>query len=203
MNVANKTVKLPEPRKDLLFPLMEALQLRRTKRKWLQENLSLQEISNLLWCACGINQEETKKSKAKRTSPSATNAQIISLYIIIDSGIYKYDEKNHQLITIFEKDIRKHLGTQKMMKSAPLGIVFVSDYSKMKTYMKGDPNKQWFVSGTECGCISQNIYLYCAATNLNTALLGLVNREELHNIMDLQEHEKVVYTQAVGKSPMS
>lgn len=199
----NKTVKLPEPQKDLPFPLMNALQLRRTKRKWLQENLSLQEISNLLWCACGINQEETKKSKAKRTSPSATNAQIISLYIIIDSGIYKYDEKNHQLITIFERDIREHLGTQKMMKSAPLGIVFVSDYSKMKTYMKGDPNKQWFVSGTECGCISQNIYLYCAVTNLSTALLGLVNREELHNIMGLQEHEKVVYTQAVGKSSIS
>jgi len=196
----NKIVQLPEPQRDLDFPLMNALLQRRTKRKWLQENLSLQEISNLLWCACGINQEATKKSKSKRTSPSATNSQIISLYITLDSGLYKYDENNHQLIVIFERDIREYLGTQKMMKSAPLGIIFVSDYSKMKTYMKGDQNKQWFVSGTECGCISQNIYLYCAAANLNTALLGLVNREQLHNAMELQEHEKVVYTQAVGKS---
>ena len=198
----NKIVQLPEPQRDLDFPLMNALLQRRTKRKWLQENLSLQEISNLLWCACGINQEATKKSKSKRTTPSATNSQIISLYITLDSGLYKYDENNHQLIVIFERDIREYLGTQKMMKSAPLGIVFVSDHSKMKTYMKGDPNKQWFVSGTECGCISQNIYLYCAAANLNTALLGLVNREQLHNAMELQEHEKVVYTQAVGKSPL-
>lgn len=146
--------------------------------------------------------EETKKSKSKRTCPSATNSQIISLYITLDSGLYKYDEINNQLITILKKDIREHLGTQKMMKSAPLGIVFVSDYSKMKTYMKGDPNKQWFVSGTECGSISQNIYLYCATANLNTALLGLVNREKLHQVMELKEHQKIVYTQAVGKSPL-
>lgn len=196
----NKIIELPKPQKDLSFPLMDALSLRRTKRKWLQENLLLQDISNLLWCAYGINQEETKKNKSKRTSPSATNSQIISLYIILNSGLYKYDERSHGLINIFEKDIREHLGTQKMMKAAPLGIVFVSDYSKMKTYMKGDPNKQWFVSGTECGCISQNIYLYCAATNLNTALLGLVNRENLHKVMGLLEHEKIVYTQAVGKN---
>lgn len=197
----NKIIELPEPQKDLVFPLMKALLFRRTKRKWLQENLLLQDISNLLWCACGINQEETKKSKSKRTSPSATNSQIISLYITLDTGLYKYDENRHQLIMIFERDIREYLGTQKMMKSAPLGIVFVSDYSKMKTYMKGDPNKQWFVSGTECGCISQNIYLYCASANLNTALLGLVNREKLHKVMGLLDHEKIVYTQAVGRNP--
>lgn len=196
----SKIIKLLEPEKNLEFPLMKALLFRRTKRKWSQENLLLQEVSNLLWCACGINQTETKKSKSKRTSPSATNSQIISLYITLDSGLYKYDEKSHSLVSIFEKDIREHLGTQKMMKSAPLGIVFVSDYSKMKTYMKGDPNKQWFVSGTECGCISQNIYLYCAAANLNTALLGLVNRENLHQVMGLAEHQKIVYTQAVGKN---
>ena len=197
----NKIVQLPDPEKNLSFPLMNALQLRRTKRKWLQETLSLQDLSNLLWCACGINQESTKKSKSKRTSPSATNSQIISLYITLESGLYKYDENNHQLITILETDIREYLGTQKMMKSAPLGIIFVSDYSKMKTYMKGDPNKQWFVSGTESGCISQNIYLYCAIANLNTALLGLVNRENLHKVMGLLDHEKIVYTQAVGKNP--
>jgi hypothetical protein len=30
--------------------------------------------------------------------------------------------------------------------------------------------------------------------------MGLVNREELHKIMGLDEYEKVVYTQVVGKS---
>jgi hypothetical protein len=34
----------------------------------------------------------------------------------------------------------------------------------------------------------------------STAVLGLVDRDKLHEAMQLKEHEKVVYTQAVGKS---
>jgi hypothetical protein len=48
--------------------------------------------------------------------------------------------------------------------------------------------------------ISQNVYLYAAAANYNTALLSLVDREKLHKIMGLKEYEKIVYTQAIGKA---
>jgi hypothetical protein len=48
--------------------------------------------------------------------------------------------------------------------------------------------------------ISQNVYLYCAAAKLSTAILGLVDRNKLHKIMILNEYEKVIYTQVVGKS---
>lgn len=57
------------------------------------------------------------------------------------------------------------------------------------------------MAGTETGFISQNVYLYCAAARLNTAVIGLVDREKLHDIMQLLENEKVVYTQAIGISP--
>ena len=87
-----------------------------------------------------------------------------------------------------------------MMKSAPVGIIYVSDYSKMRTYFEKDENIKWFVSGTDTGFISQNVYLYCASTNLNTVIIGLVNRKELENIINLKDHEKVVYTQVVGNS---
>jgi hypothetical protein len=59
---------------------------------------------------------------------------------------------------------------------------------------------KWFVSDTDAGFISQNIYLYCAAANVSTAVLGLVDREELGGILGLSPHEKVVYTQVVGNS---
>lgn len=44
------------------------------------------------------------------------------------------------------------------------------------------------------------LYLYCASANLSTVILGLVDREKLHNIMNLEDNEKIVYTQVVGKS---
>lgn len=198
--VIENTIKLLAPQKDLGFPLMKALEERRTKRKWKNEPLSDQELSNLLWAACGITSEETNKNKSKRTAPSASNSQEIKVYVAIKEGLFLYDEKDHQLIQILSKDIRENIGTQKMMCSAPVGLIYVSDYSKMKSYLSKDENRKWFVSGTDTGFISQNVYLYCTAANLSTVILGLVNRDKLHEIMGLKECEKVVYTQVVGKS---
>ena len=121
-------------------------------------------------------------------------------YMIMKKGLFLYDEKNHQLIQILSKNIIENIGTQKMMHSAPLGLIYVSDFSKMNIYLAKSDNLKWFVSGTDTGFISQNVYLYCATANLSTVVLGLVNREKLHDIMGLKEHEKVVYTQVVGKS---
>ncbi len=118
----------------------------------------------------------------------------------MQSGVFLYDEKERQLDQVLSEDIRDNISTQKMMHSAPVGLIYVSDFSRLKTYLTKDENRKWFVSGTDTGFISQNVYLYCAAAKLSTAILGLVNREKLQKIMGLKEHEKVVYTQVVGKS---
>jgi SagB-type dehydrogenase family enzyme len=192
-------IKLPPPQKNLDFPLMKALEKRRSTRKWKKTPLSKQELSNLLWAACGITKEETNKSKSKRTAPSAHNWQEIKVYVAMKRGLFLYDEKGHQLIQILSKDIREDIGTQKMMRSAPVGLIYVSDYSKLSSHF-AKKDEWWFLTGTDAGFVSQNVYLYCAAAQLGTVVLGLVNRDKLHKIMGLKECEKVVYTQVVGKA---
>lgn len=193
-------IKLPNPQKNLEFPLMKAVELRRTKRKWNKSNLSEQEISNLLWVACGITHKESKHSKSRRTTPSACNSQEIKVYIALHNGLFLYDEKNHQMVRVLSQDIRENIGTQKMMRSAPVGLIYVSDFSKMKTFLFKDDIRKWFTSTADVGFISQNVYLYCAAANMSTALLSLVNRDKLHMIIGLSENERVVFTQVVGRS---
>lgn len=193
-------IKLPKPQIDLDFPLMRALEMRRTKRKWQDINLSDQEISNLLWAACGITHVETNRSKSRRTAPSACNSQEIEVYIALYIGLFYYDSKEHQLISVLSEDIRKDIGTQKMMQSAPVGLIYVTDYSKLNSIIFKDDNRKWHTSTADTGFISQNVYLYCAAANLSTAILGLVDRDKLHKIMGLNENERVVYTQVVGRS---
>jgi len=189
-------IKLPTPQKDLTFPLMQALAERRSKRKWSDKPLSEQELSNLLWAACGINR--TKKDSTKRTAPSACNSQEIKIYVALPDGLFLYNEFQHQLIPILPTDIRDSIGTQKMMQSAPVGLIYVSDYAAMTSIFFTDDSKRWFMSGVDTGFISQNVYLYCAAANLSTVVLGLVNREKLHTLMNLKESEHVVLTQVVG-----
>lgn len=192
-------ISLPAPELELEFPLMKALQKRRTIRSWNNEELSLQEISNLLWAACGISLPATEATKAKRTAPSGKNTQSIKVYVALKSGLYLFDEKQHQLVLIHGKDIRNHIGNQPIMQTAPLGLIFVCDYNKLEKYPDADDKKLWFIAGTDTAFISQNVYLYCAAANYSTVLLGSINREKLHEVMELKNHEKVVYTQVVGK----
>ncbi len=194
-----ETIQLPAPQKDLSFSLMQALQERRSKRTWKDEPLSEQELSNLLWAACGITQAGKYKTKSKRTAPSACNSQSIDVYVAIKEGLFRYDEKGHQLTQVLAEDIREYIGTQKRMQSAPLGLIYVSDHSRMKLYFGKDEDKKMFFSGTHAGYVSQNVYLYCAAAHLNTVVLGLVDRDKLHKIMNLKDCEKVIFTQVVGR----
>jgi SagB-type dehydrogenase family enzyme len=193
-------IKLPAPQKDLDFPLMKAIELRRTKRKWLNEDVSLQDLSNILWAACGITYEASNRAKSRRAAPSACNSQEIRVYVALKSGLFVYKETSHELIKVLEDDIRQHMGTQKMMQNAPLGLVFVADYNKMCAPTFKSDEKRWFTTFADTGFMSQNVYLYCTIANLSTAVLGLIDREKLHQLLQLKDHETVVYTQVIGKS---
>jgi len=194
----NRILKLPVPQKELDFPLMKALEQRRSIRKWTDEPVSEQDLSNLLWAACGITKQKYGNVKSKRTAPSACNAQEIRVYVLLEKGVFLYEEENHELIEILQKDIREHTGSQKMMKSAPMGLVFVADLSRMTSPFLRSMEAKRFSAWVDTGYISQNVYLYCTAANLGTVALSLVKRDKLHELMNLKEHEKIVLTQVVG-----
>ena len=154
-----------------------------------------------LWAACGISKKAYGNVKSKRTAPSACYSQEIRVYLLTADDAFLYDEERHCLVEILRKDIRTHIGTQKMVKSAPMGLVFVADLSRMKSPFVRSKEAQRFCAWVDTGYISQNVYLYCAAAGLGTVVLAMVDRDTLHALLGLREHEKVVLTQAVGRQP--
>ncbi len=192
------TIKLPAPKKDLAFPLMQAFEKRRSIRKWQNTPISQEDLSNLLWAACGVTKEKYGKVKHKRTAPSACNSQEIRIYVLSPDGAFLYNEEDHALEIIHSEDIRENIGKQKMMKSAPLGLVFVADLSRMTSpFMRSEEAKR-FSAWVDTGFVSQNVYLYCTAANMGTVALMLIDRNILSKKLNLQDHEKIVMTQAVG-----
>jgi len=69
LNLYAQDVKLPIPDRSGGKPLMEALNQRRSTRTFQEKELSLQQLSNLLWAANGFNRDD------KRTAPTANNRQ--------------------------------------------------------------------------------------------------------------------------------
>ena len=191
-------ITLRAPQKELDFRLMKALEMRRSTRKWKNEPLSDQDLSNLLWAAGGQTREPKGRTKSKRTTPSACNAQEIRVYVLKEDGVFHYHEDGHALEQIHSKDVREFIGTQKMMKCAPMGLVFVADLSRMTSPLFRSEETKQFFAWLDTGYISQNVYMYCAASGMGTVSLGLVNRDLLGEKMCLKEDEKIVLTQVVG-----
>jgi SagB-type dehydrogenase family enzyme len=188
---APKTIQLPAPQMDGGMPLMKALKLRCTIREYSAEALPPQELSNLLWAACGVNRSES----GKRTAPTARNMQEIDVYVALVDGLYLYDAKAHVLNLVLAQDLREATGKQPFVKDAPVNLVFVADFAKM-----GDGTKEMkdFYSATDTGYISQNVYLYCASAGLGTVVRGHLDREALKKAMNLRADQNVVLAQTVG-----
>ncbi len=191
-------IPLPQANLSLDFPLMKAIEQRRTKRKWLNQPISQQQVADILWVACGITKESKGKAKSKRTVPSSCNSKEIKVYTLTEQGAFLYDENHHALIPVCSEDIRQHVGTQKMMKNAALGLVYVADFNRMISPILKKEEAQKFSAWVDTGFLSQNVYLYCAATNLATAVLALINRDVLSNYLGLGDQEKIILTQVIG-----
>ena len=58
-----KTIKLNEPNKDRGLPVMKALSVRASAREWSDKELSLQDLSDLLWAANGINRPARRRPR--------------------------------------------------------------------------------------------------------------------------------------------
>ena len=170
---------------------MQALKLRQTSRSFDSKALPLQELSNLLWAANGINRSES----GKRTAPTAVNWQEIDVYVALPEGLYLYEARTHSLTPAVAKDLRGATGPQPFVKDAPLNLVYVADLAKMKNASEDNKN---LYSGTDTGFISQNVYLYCASQGLATVVRGMVDRPSLSKAMNLRPEQRIILAQTVG-----
>jgi len=186
-----KPIQLPPPQTEIGKPLMQALELRQTSRSFDSKKLPLQELSNLLWAANGINRPES----GKRTAPTARNWLEIDVYVALPEGLYLYEARTHVLTPVVTNDLREATGRQPFIKEAPLNLIFAADFAKMKDASEENKN---FYSATDTGFISQNVYLYCASQGLATVVRGMVDRPSLSKAMQLRPDQKIILAQTVG-----
>jgi len=189
----SKVIKLPEPQTDGGRPLMQVMKARQTSRDFGPDTkLPMQVLSNLLWAADGVNRPD-----GKRTAPSAVNWQNIDIYVATADGLYLYDAPQNALKVLITEDVRGTTGQQAFVKTVPLDLVYVADFSKARTAKGENPNAEiWSAAGA--GFISQNVYLYCASEGLATVVRGMFDKDALSKVLNLRPDQKIILTQSVG-----
>lgn len=187
---AQAPLELPAPQKTGGRPLMEALALRSTSRAFDKRELPLQQLSDLLWAAFGVNRPD-----GRRTAPSARNTQEIDLYVLLKKGAYRYQAQAHRLDPVAPGDLRAFGGTQTFVQDAPVTLVLVADLAKTGTGPL-EQRREW--AHADAGYISQNIYLYCASTGLATGARAYVDRALLAPRLVLRPDQLILLAQSVG-----
>lgn len=164
-------VKLNKPDKNRNMTLMRALENRYSEREFSDRKPGLQELSDLLWAANGIN----RPSSGKRTAPSAMNAQEIDVYVCMEDGCYRYDAKAHKLEPVSKGDARAAVaGQQVFVKKAPVCLVLVADLSRFKS---PNSDQSLLMGACDAGIVSQNISLFCTAAGLATVPRASMDRK--------------------------
>jgi SagB-type dehydrogenase family enzyme len=188
--------ELPAPQKSGGMPLMEALNKRHSTRDFdTERGLSEQTLSDMLWAAFGVNRPES----GKRTAPSSYNFQDITIYVFTEKGTWFYEADSHRLVQVSDKDQRKAAGMQEYVWSAPLSLVYVSDYAKItRPGMTFDEKYKQMTSAFDAGHISQNVYLFCASAGLGAVARASVDQEAMTQAVGLRPEQHAVLGQTVG-----
>jgi nitroreductase len=168
---------------------IQLLEKRSSSRDFSTQPLPADIFSNLLWAAWGINRPD-----GHRTAPSAMNKQDMDVYAVLPDGAYLYDAKANQLKPVASGDLRPLAGSQPFVKEAPLNLVYVSDYAKLR----GTPDEMLLYAGAHTGFMAENVYLYCASEGLATVVRAMMDRPALAKALKLRPDQHITLSQTVG-----
>ena len=188
---APKTIHLLEPTYDEGMTLMQALKARKSSSGFTDKEIPLQDLSNILWAAVGVNRPD-----GKRTSPTGSNRQEIEVYAFFKTGAYYYNYKDHTLELVKEGDFRSLTGRGEAAGAA-LDLLFFADTDKTKGE-NPDGGGAATVSYVDVGYVSQNVYLACANAGIGSRARGGWDQQTLVETLGIKPSLVVVLGQTVG-----
>lgn len=191
-----QNIKLPEPTRSGGLGVNEALALRRSTKEYdTTRELTLQQISDLLWAAAGINRPE----EGLRTNPTALNTQEIDLYLFTKKGVYYYDFRDNTLVKKADGDHRSLVAgdknfTQDFVMDAPVSVVIVGATEKLAV----PAQLQYSTAACDAGYVSQNINLFCAGNGLATRPRMSMDHDGIAALLGLGQGVKPLLNNPVG-----
>ncbi len=199
-------IRLLKPVFDHEGSLQQALENRQTIRQISDRKLSLQELSNLLWAAGGVNRITGPFGIPGRTAASASNSQEIDIYIAMEEATYCYDAIHHQLVQVIGEDLRRMAigaGQASFGDKAPVRLIYVADIHKL-AHTAGyqepglqDPEVQKAYYFVDTGLIAGNVYLFAASQGL-ACWFHNCNKPGLAGKLNLRSDQRVLFGQTVG-----
>lgn len=204
-----KVVDLPIP-KDLVIEnifLREAIEKRRSIRKYSSQQLTLEEISWLLWCSQGVK-NVTDRPSTLRTVPSGGSCHPFETYLLVNRiegllpGLYRFLAIEHKLLEIsieaeLADKVTKAIRGTNFVKTSAVTFIWVA-ITYRKTWRYGERGYRSIF--LDAGHVCQNLYLSAEAIKCGVCAIGAFNDDEINNLMGINGVDQfVIYIATVGK----
>jgi SagB-type dehydrogenase family enzyme len=186
----------PDSSKSIISILMR----RRSVRSFGKTGISLKEVSELLWAACGKNSDW-----GGRTAPSAGATYPLEIYLMAQDveslvpGLYRYVVERHVLSLVTKGNPARELSgaclNQKTIINAPATVIISADFNRTTTRY-GDRGKRYVYM--ETGHCGQNLHIAAESLGMGTVMVGAFKDEEVKKILGIPE--EVLCLCPVGKN---
>lgn len=187
--------------------LTKAIRNRKSRRVYTREEMSLDELSFLLWATQGIR-TKMDEGHAYRTVPSAGCRHALETYLCVVrvkgllAGIYRYLPVEHQLLleradeNIGSKVVEAIFGQPYPAQSAVTFVWTAVPYRMEWRYSLAAAK----VIALDAGHVCQNLYLACEAIGAGTCAVAAYDQEALDRLLKVDGREEfTVYLASVGK----
>src|SRR3989338_6751584 len=125
-------IKLPQSKYSGNTSLEEAIYKRRSEPSLAKNQLSMANISELLWACQGI----TDIQWFFRSAPSAGAIFPLTIYLIDETGSYRYHPEKNELELVVKGDKRVSLSraalSQTVLEEAPITILIAASLKKSR-----------------------------------------------------------------------
>lgn len=208
-----KLIDLPKVSEEVLKTksIYKCIEQRRSTRFYSQEEITIDELSYLLWSTQGIT-GKSSNGLTLRTVPCSGATHTFETYLFIknveglEKGVYRYLAVEHKLLFISTLD-----EIDEKVDQITLDQPFVANFAKKSAVLfvwSTIPYRsEWKFDITahkkiliDVGHICQNLYLSGESIDVGTCAIGIYDQKMIDNILNLNtEEEFVIYMAAIGK----
>ncbi|MFH1615858.1 MAG: DJ-1/PfpI family protein [Planctomycetota bacterium] len=188
-------LKLPIPVVQGTTSFEAILVSRPVAQKFMPDELTLAQISQLAWAGQGI----IERNKMIRTTSSVDDVYPISVYFAIRGGVYVYDPNEHVLEKVVIGNVLSGLSSacsnQVIIKEAPCTVIIAGEPKKILAKY-GPEGRRMFV--LEGGAVAQNIQLQAISLGLASVPIWNFDSRSVAGICRFRPGQEVLQIIAVG-----
>jgi SagB-type dehydrogenase family enzyme len=193
------------------MPFIETVRGRKSRRKYTQESLNLEELSLLLWSTQGFQEMVKNGLAARRTVPSGGCRHPFETYLAIhrvdgiEPGHYRYLPMEHQLCRLEPLEVpRARMNDDSYAKFLDnSAVVFFWSVIPYRTEWRYDIISDKIIT-LDAGHVCQSLYLACEALGLGTCAYDGYDQDTVDKLLNLDgEDEFIIYLATVGRVAQS